>query len=210
MTSTTHTHLVTPTEGSAVLASASGPDTYRTEVVALQPGELWTAPEGPVDVQLLVVEGGVEREGGRRGPGAFLRSIGTEPFQVQASQEGCRCLVKTRPAGPVAPHESPSAFVDPAESPWAHGHGGLRVMPLDERGTEHTALVLWPAGERFVPHRHMGGEEIFVLSGTFRDEHGAYPAGTWIQSPHGSVHHPYVEEETLIWVKTGHLPPSGA
>ena len=69
-----------------------------------------------------------------------------------------------------------------------------------------TALVHWPAGERFIPHEHWGGEEIFVLSGTFRDEHGTYPKGTWIQSPHLSTHHPFVEGETVIFVKTGHLP----
>ena len=73
-------------------------------------------------------------------------------------------------------------------------------------GDEGTALVHWPAGERFIPHQHWGGEEILVLSGTFRDEHGTYPKGTWIQSPHLSAHHPFVEEETVIFVKTGHLP----
>ena len=50
------------------------------------------------------------------------------------------------------------------------------------------------------------GEEIFVLSGEFCDEHGRYPAGTWIRSPHLSQHHPFVDKETIIWVKTGHLP----
>ncbi|MEE3130258.1 MAG: cupin domain-containing protein, partial [Pseudomonadota bacterium] len=60
--------------------------------------------------------------------------------------------------------------------------------------------------EVFKPHKHFGGEEIFVLSGTFKDEHGAYPKGTWLRNPHMSQHHPYVDEETIIWVKTGHLP----
>ncbi|MFN2334931.1 MAG: cupin domain-containing protein, partial [Wenzhouxiangellaceae bacterium] len=36
-------------------------------------------------------------------------------------------------------------------------------------------------------------------------EHGVYPAGTWIRSPHLSQHHPWVETKTVIWVKTGHL-----
>ncbi|PHQ24157.1 hypothetical protein CLH62_18710, partial [Marinobacter guineae] len=58
----------------------------------------------------------------------------------------------------------------------------------------------------FQPHRHFGGEEIFVLSGEFCDEHGRYPEGTWIRSPHLSQHHPFVDQETVIWVKTGHLP----
>ena len=64
----------------------------------------------------------------------------------------------------------------------------------------------WPAGEVFKPHRHFGGEEILVLSGEFIDEHGRYPAGTWLRSPHLSQHTPYVEQETIIYVKTGHLP----
>jgi anti-sigma factor ChrR (cupin superfamily) len=45
-----------------------------------------------------------------------------------------------------------------------------------------------------------------VIRGTFRDEYGDYPAGSWIRSPHLSEHHPRVNEETLILVKTGHLP----
>jgi anti-sigma factor ChrR (cupin superfamily) len=64
----------------------------------------------------------------------------------------------------------------------------------------------WPKGERFIPHSHFGGEEIFVLSGQFQDEHGVYPEGCWIRSPHMSKHFPFVLEETIIWVKTGHLP----
>ena len=82
-------------------------------------------------------------------------------------------------------------------------------MPLHEHGYEHTALVKWPANEVFKPHRHVGGEEIFVISGTFCDEHGEYPTGTWIRSPHMSRHHPFVEQETIIWVKTGHLYVDG-
>ncbi len=80
------------------------------------------------------------------------------------------------------------------------------VMPLHDFEHEHVALVKWPRGERFQPHRHFGGEEILVLSGIFRDEYGEYPAGTWLRSPHMSGHCPFVEEETVIWVKVGHLP----
>ncbi|MGB5465194.1 MAG: cupin domain-containing protein, partial [Sedimenticolaceae bacterium] len=90
--------------------------------------------------------------------------------------------------------------------PWLPGQGRLEVMPLHDFKGEHVALVKWPPGERFQPHRHFGGEEILVLSGEFKDEFGAYPAGTWIRSPHMSQHLPYTDEETVIWVKVGHLP----
>jgi anti-sigma factor ChrR (cupin superfamily) len=86
------------------------------------------------------------------------------------------------------------------------GQGRLKVMPLHSYEGQNTALVRWPAGEVFQPHRHFGGEEILVLSGTFEDEHGKYPPLTWIRSPHMSKHHPFVKEDTVILVKTGHLP----
>jgi anti-sigma factor ChrR (cupin superfamily) len=92
------------------------------------------------------------------------------------------------------------------DHPWLPGQGKLEVKPLHSFEGEGTALVHWPPGERFVPHQHWGGEEAFVLSGTFQDEHGNYPQGTWLQSPHLSSHHPFVTEDTVIFVKTGHLP----
>ena len=96
-------------------------------------------------------------------------------------------------------------IVNTNDTRWSPGIGGLEVMPLHSFITESTALVHWPAGERFKPHVHVGGEEIYIISGELIDEHGRYPAGTWLRSPHMSRHNPYVESDTVIWVKTGHL-----
>jgi anti-sigma factor ChrR (cupin superfamily) len=83
---------------------------------------------------------------------------------------------------------------------------GLKVMPLHEFGAEHVALVKWAPNTRFNLHQHWGGEEILVLEGVFCDEHGAYPAGSWLRSPHLSKHQPFTGPEgALIYVKTGHL-----
>jgi hypothetical protein len=70
--------------------------------------------------------------------------------------------------------------------------------------------VRWAPGTVFHPHRHGGGEEIFVLQGVFQDEHGTYPEGAWLRNPPGSVHRPWSEAGCTIWVKTGHLPASVA
>ena len=61
-------------------------------------------------------------------------------------------------------------------------------------------------GSRSERHSHGGGEEILVLDGVFQDEHGTYPAGSWLRNPPGSVHRPWSEAGCTIWVKTGHLP----
>jgi len=77
-------------------------------------------------------------------------------------------------------------------------------MPLMRQGTGST-LVRWAPQTYFNPHRHYGGEEIFVVDGVFEDEHGRYEAGSWIRSPHMSMHKPFSQEGCTIFVKTGHL-----
>ena len=119
------------------------------------------------------------------------------------SEEGCTILVKLHQ---FSPEDSAHVIIDTRTTAWSPGQGKLQVMPLHACGSEQVALVKWPAGEKFLPHTHYGGEEIYVIEGEFIDEHGRYPAGTWIRSPHLSQHHPYVEQDTLIWVKVGHLP----
>jgi anti-sigma factor ChrR (cupin superfamily) len=45
----------------------------------------------------------------------------------------------------------------------------------------------------------------YVVEGVFSDEHGSYPQGSWIRSPHVSQHQPFCVEGCLILVKTRHL-----
>ncbi|MDG0981013.1 MAG: cupin domain-containing protein [Halieaceae bacterium] len=82
---------------------------------------------------------------------------------------------------------------------------GVDRMMLDRIGDEvarATSLVRYAPGSVFSPHTHSGGEEILVLEGTFGDEHGLYPAGTYIRNPIGTTHTPKVGSEgALIFVK---------
>ncbi len=98
--------------------------------------------------------------------------------------------------------------IDTTRAPWLPGlMPGLSVLPLHEHATESVALVRWAPHTRFQAHRHWGGEEILVLDGVFQDEHGRYPKGTWLRSPHLSAHTPFTGPEgALIYVKTGHMP----
>ena len=113
-------------------------------------------------------------------------------------------LVKLRHLDPA---DQQRVVIDTRNTAWYPGLvAGLSVMPLSEFGTQHTALVRWAPGTQFNPHRHYGGEEIYVLDGVFEDEFGHYPAGTWIRSPHLSAHRPFSIEGCTILVKTGHLP----
>jgi len=176
---------------------------HTTSVVRYEAGAGFPEHAHPLGEEILVLEGIFSDETGDYGPGNYLRNppgSRHQPF----SKEGCTILVKLNQ---FDAKDLQVVRLETLAQPWQPGIGGLEVMSLYSFAHEHVALVKWPAGEYFQMHRHLGGEEIFVLSGEFRDEHGLYPAGTWIRSPHGSMHCPFVEEETLIWVKTGHLQP---
>ena len=81
------------------------------------------------------------------------------------------------------------------------------MLPLYSQSDhpESMALVKWQPETYFSRHTHPGGEEIFVLEGTFEDEHGEYPSGTWIHAPHMSTHTPFSKQGCLIYVRVGGL-----
>ncbi len=81
--------------------------------------------------------------------------------------------------------------------------GVVRRM-LEREGGEvarATSLVRYAPGSRFGRHVHELGEEFLVLSGVFSDEHGDYPAGTYVRNPPGSAHTPASASGCVIFVK---------
>lgn len=65
-----------------------------------------------------------------------------------------------------------------------------------------TSIVRYEPNCSFPTHQHPEGEEIYVLSGTFADEHGTYPAGSYLLNPPGSRHAPRVADDgCTIFVK---------
>ncbi|WFU04716.1 cupin domain-containing protein (plasmid) [Rhizobium sp. CB3171] len=64
-----------------------------------------------------------------------------------------------------------------------------------------TSIVRYAPGSAFPRHVHAGGEEILVLEGTFQDEHGDYPAGSYFRNPPGTSHVPASEEGCTIFVR---------
>jgi anti-sigma factor ChrR (cupin superfamily) len=69
-----------------------------------------------------------------------------------------------------------------------------------------TSVVRYAANSSFPSHAHPDGEEILVLSGTFSDEHGDYPAGTFVLNPDGFSHAPYSREGCDLLVKLRQYP----
>ncbi len=87
---------------------------------------------------------------------------------------------------------------------------GVERRMLDRVGGEvarATSLVRYAPKSAFSPHTHGGGEEFLVLEGTFSDEHGEYPAGTYVRNPPTTRHQPRVEDGCIIFVKLWQFHP---
>ncbi len=100
---------------------------------------------------------------------------------------------------------SKCAVVHSAEAPWiASPMPGVDRRMLDRIGDEvarATSIVRYAPGSAFSAHTHTGGEEFIVLNGIFQDEHGDYPAGTYVRNPPTTSHTPSSEHGCTIFVK---------
>lgn len=92
-----------------------------------------------------------------------------------------------------------------ANMPWiASPMAGVDRRMLDRIGDEvarATSIVRYAPGSHFSAHTHSGGEEFLVLEGVFQDEHGDYPAGTYVRNPPTTSHTPGSETGCTIFVK---------
>ncbi len=172
-----------------------------TSVVRYEPGAQFDTHLHEFGEEILVLEGIFSDESGDYPAGTYLMNP-PGSSHTPRSDSGCLLFVKLRHLGADQQHQE---IVNTRSAQWHQGMvPGLTVMPLMQQGAGST-LVRWAPGTYFNPHRHFGGEEIFVVEGVFEDEHGRYPAGSWIRSPHLSMHKPFSKEGCTIFVKTGHL-----
>jgi anti-sigma factor ChrR (cupin superfamily) len=175
-----------------------------TSLVRYAPNSSFTPHRHDGGEEFMVLDGVFSDEHGDYPAGHYIRNpIGTS-HTPRIGAEGATIFVKLHQ---FQHDDREQTAIDTLTSSWSPGLvAGLSVLPLHGFGTENVALVRWAPNTRFNAHRHWGGEEILVLEGTFHDEHGSYPKGSWLRSPHGSQHAPYtLEDGALIYVKTGHL-----
>lgn len=106
------------------------------------------------------------------------------------------------------------AIVTPDDYRWvASPQAGVTRMMLDRVGDEcarATSIVRYAPGSIFPRHAHPGGEEILVLSGTFSDDSGDHPAGSYLRHPSDSCHAPSSAQGATIFVKLRQMSPMDA
>lgn len=185
------------------LAREAAEQGHTTSLVRYDPGSRFCAHQHPRGEEILVLEGVFSDEHGDYGPGTYMRNPPGSQHSP-SSEAGCLLFVKL---DQFESDDRVNLRIDTRTAQWLPAEDKLKVMPLYDHGLETVALYKWPAGTRYESHLHFGGEECFIISGCLQDEYGSYPQGSWIRNPHNSEHCPFVEEDTVIWIKTGHLLP---
>ena len=106
---------------------------------------------------------------------------------------------------------SQRAIVRFDESEWVTSPmPGVHRRMLDRIGDEvarATSIVRFAPGSAFSPHTHDGGEEYLVLDGTFQDEDGDFPTGSYVRNPPTSSHTPAARDGATILVKLHQFDP---
>lgn len=173
-----------------------------TSLVRFAPGSRFPAHVHGGGEEILVLDGVFSDESGDYPAGSYLRNP-PGSRHAPASAPGCTLLVKL---WQFAPDDGATLRLDSRAARWQAGEvAGLSRLPLHEHGGVRTALLRLQPGTRCAAEQFPGGEELFVLEGRLSDEHGDYPAGTWLRNPRGSVCRRHSTTGALVYVKNGHL-----
>jgi anti-sigma factor ChrR (cupin superfamily) len=176
-----------------------------TSIVRYDADSTFPAHDHPDGEEILVLDGTFSDEQGDYPAGTFVlnpEGVSHAPH----SNEGCVLFAKLRQyPGTDRRHVK----IDTKAGEWNPGrYPGLSSMPLysEDGHPESIRLVRFEPGAKVDFDDHTDGEEIFVIEGHLKDEHGSYPAGTWVRYPVGSNHAPWSDDGCILYVKSGHLP----
>jgi len=178
---------------------------HATSIVRYDAGANFHAHNHPLGEEILVLDGTFSDETGDYHAGCYFRN--PEGFRhAPFSNEGALILVKLHQ---FQSGDDTHLTIQTGTATWQTDSRGIEGLHLHAFNDEQVALERWPAQMKTTRPAAAGGEELYVISGELRDTQGTYPAGSWLRNPAveaGQEDIPCsVTEETLIWIKTGHL-----
>ncbi|MGK0500434.1 MAG: anti-sigma factor ChrR (cupin superfamily) [Oceanicoccus sp.] len=173
---------------------------HATSIVRYDAGARFSSHPHPLGEEILVLEGVFSDDAGDYPAGTYFRNpegYSHAPF----SKQGCIILVKLHQ---FQADDSAHIVIDTQRAQWTND-GSLRHLELHQFNNEKVELVHCSAGAKWQDGDTSLGEEIYVLSGELIDQAGRYSAGCWLRNPANSSHQRHCEQDTLIWLKRGHL-----
>jgi len=103
-------------------------------------------------------------------------------------------------------------IVHPRNKQWSQEQEGvcetLYLDLVDKVKPVATKLVRISPSSILTPEIIGGGKEVFVLEGTFQDQRGNYPAGSYVRFPPGTIQESFSDSGCLLFVKTWQFAPT--
>jgi anti-sigma factor ChrR (cupin superfamily) len=176
-----------------------------TTFVRYLPGSSFPEHGHPEGEEIFVIKGTFSDHLGDAHEGTHL--LNSEGFRhAPFSDPGCLILVKLRQYGGEGRefHRTPTREMTWATTPFQ----GIeqKILYEDDRFPDVTRLERWAPAAAPGPREFPGGVEFFVVEGTFEDDLGRYPGGTWLRLPAGSTFDAVSENGCVAYIKTGALP----
>jgi len=176
-----------------------------TSIVRYAPGSSFAHHEHAMGEEFLVLEGVFSDESGHYPAGTYVRNppgSGHTPF----SQDGCRILVKLRQFD----SQDLTPVVVDTQNPdlWQSGEFA-DYLSLHSFGSEQVAMVRIAAGQHYSSAANPNGIEILVVSGSIRHGKQVLPGESWLRFPPAMAADLQALDESVLWLKRGHLPDSG-
>jgi len=177
-----------------------------TSLVRYAAASSFPAHEHALGEEFLVLDGVFSDEHGDYPAGTYVRNPPLSRHTPRTAP-GCTIFVKLRQ---MSLTERDRLVVDTLNGAWLPAaQAGVSQLPLHSApGGEEVALERLEPGAVLAEAECPAGEELLILAGDLRDEHGSYGPGTWIRNPSG--HRPALlsNRGATYWVKRGHLRPT--
>lgn len=172
-----------------------------TMLTRFDPGGFFPLHGHPGGEEILVLQGIFRDEMGEHPPGTYM--LNPEGFEHRPySDEGCLTFVKLRQhGGPTRQQIRKNIFAEPWQ-PSAHPQIEVQLLYQQETFSERVWVERWAPGTKLSDVVETEVKEIFLIEGTWSDELGDYPPGTWLRYPPGVPYSPASEIGCLIYVKT--------
>ena len=186
------------------LAVQDGVLGHLTAMIRYQDGSVYTRKEYSKGEELLVLAGTFCTNSGDYPTGTYYRNPSSN-MQMPFFQRGCVVFAKLNQ---IHSNDGQKVIKDVNTEEWIDSENGVKLQFLCDFEQERTLLIKWSESYSHIGEINLKGRgaEFFILSGELVDEMGHYPAGTWLRTPGIPFHNARVTNETIAFVKYGHLP----
>lgn len=189
-----------------MLERIGGEVALASTIVRYAPGSRFHEHVHEFGEEFIVLEGTFSDGDGDYPKGTYVRNPGGTRHSP-SSRDGCVIFVKLRQMQADEP-ERVRVFV--ADRQWVRIAGtDLESCLLYDNGRTTVALERMAPGCRLPVRATVGGEELFVLSGSLLiegDESAALEPWSWLRQPGAGSVKGHSEKGATWWVKRGHLP----